>query len=400
VSAPGGYLVEADGGSRGNPGPAGYGAVVRDPATGGVLAERAEAIGRATNNVAEYRGLLAGLQAVLDLGGEGAPVEVRMDSKLVVEQMSGRWQVKHPDMKPLAARGRELVGQLGRVRFTWVPRAQNAEADALANAAMDAAARGESWQPSGGSREPLAERTEVPEPEPAPRAAAERRVLRGWTEDPTPPTTGWLVRHGRTPMSVEKRFSGVGDPELDEVGLAQADRVAARLGVLAERGPRPAAVVSSPLKRARVTAEAVARVLGLEVELEPGLRETDFGDWDGYTFAEVKAKWPDELAAWLASPDHAPPYGESFTATARRVAAARDRLVTAYRGQTVVCVSHVTPIKTLVRLALEAEPSALYRLHLDNASLSEVVWYDDGPAVLRLLNETAHLDGLERVPGA
>ncbi len=395
-----GYLVEADGGSRGNPGPAGYGAVVRDPGSGRLLAERAEAIGRATNNVAEYRGLIAGLQAVLDLGGQGQPVEARMDSKLVVEQMSGRWQVKHPDMKPLAAQARELAARLGRVRFTWVPRAQNAAADALANAAMDAAARGESWQPAGGAAEALESRVEVPEPEPEPTAAAESRVLRGWTDDTTTPTTAWLVRHGRTPLSVEKRFSGVGDPELDEVGRAQAERVAARLGVLAERGPRPVAVLSSPLKRARATADAVARVLGLDVVEEPGLRETDFGDWDGYTFAEVKEKWPVELEAWLASPDYAPPYGESFTATARRVAAARDRLVAAYRGQTIVCVSHVTPIKTLVRLALEAAPAALYRLHLDNASLSEVVWYDDGPAVLRLLNETAHLDGLERVAGA
>ena len=93
-------VVEADGGSRGNPGPAGYGAVVRDAVTGEVLAERAAGIGRATNNVAEYGGLIAGLTAAVEL--DPAEVEVRMDSKLVVEQMSGRWQVKHPAMKPLA----------------------------------------------------------------------------------------------------------------------------------------------------------------------------------------------------------------------------------------------------------------------------------------------------------
>lgn len=133
-------VVEADGGSRGNPGPAGYGAVVRDATTGQVLAERAAGIGTATNNVAEYGGLIAGLQAALELGP--AEVEVRMDSKLVVEQMSGRWQVKHPAMKPLAKQAFELVAQLPRVRFSWIPRAQNAHADRLANEAMDASARG------------------------------------------------------------------------------------------------------------------------------------------------------------------------------------------------------------------------------------------------------------------
>jgi ribonuclease HI len=131
-------IVEADGGSRGNPGPAGYGAVVLDPATGEVLAERAEGIGVATNNVAEYQGLIAGLRAARDLGA--TDVEVRMDSKLVVEQMSGRWKVKHPAMQPLALEAAGLVRELGSVRFGWIPRGRNTRADALANRAMDAQA--------------------------------------------------------------------------------------------------------------------------------------------------------------------------------------------------------------------------------------------------------------------
>jgi len=133
-------VVEADGGSRGNPGPAGYGAVVRDAATGEVLAEVSDSLGRATNNVAEYSGLIAGLKAAARVA-RGADVEVRMDSKLVVEQMSGRWQVKHPDMRPLAAKARETARAFGRVSYTWVPRSRNAHADRLANEAMDAAAR-------------------------------------------------------------------------------------------------------------------------------------------------------------------------------------------------------------------------------------------------------------------
>jgi ribonuclease HI/predicted nucleic acid-binding Zn-ribbon protein len=131
-------IVEADGGSRGNPGPAGYGAVVLDPDTEEVLAERAEGLGITTNNVAEYQGLIAGLRAAIELGA--TEVEVRMDSKLVVEQMSGRWQVKHPAMKPLALEAGRLVRELGSVRFGWIPRARNSRADTLANRAMDAQA--------------------------------------------------------------------------------------------------------------------------------------------------------------------------------------------------------------------------------------------------------------------
>jgi ribonuclease H / adenosylcobalamin/alpha-ribazole phosphatase len=146
-------VVEADGGSRGNPGPAGSGAVVRDAATGEVLAEVSESLGRATNNVAEYSALIAGLRAAAGLA-RGADVEVRMDSKLVVEQMSGRWQIKHPDMRPLAATARETARALGRVSYTWVPRSRNAHADRLANEAMDSAAPGPAGQGgrAGGAR--------------------------------------------------------------------------------------------------------------------------------------------------------------------------------------------------------------------------------------------------------
>jgi probable phosphoglycerate mutase len=134
-------VIEADGGSRGNPGPAGYGAVVCDAASDEVLVECSEGIGLATNNVAEYQGLIAGLRAAVQLAGPAAgtaEVEARMDSKLVVEQMSGRWKIKHPAMRPLADQATELVGQLGSVRFTWVPRERNKRADRLANLAMDA----------------------------------------------------------------------------------------------------------------------------------------------------------------------------------------------------------------------------------------------------------------------
>ncbi|KAA9110496.1 reverse transcriptase-like protein [Microbacterium rhizomatis] len=128
-------IVEADGGSRGNPGIAAGGAVVIHPESGLVLTELGVYVGIATNNVAEYRGMIAGLGAAYERDPE-ASVHVRMDSKLVVEQMSGRWKVKHPDMQVLAREAMTLIA--GRdVTFEWVPRSSNSRADAAANESMD-----------------------------------------------------------------------------------------------------------------------------------------------------------------------------------------------------------------------------------------------------------------------
>ncbi|MFI9752307.1 bifunctional RNase H/acid phosphatase [Streptomyces collinus] len=591
------FIVEADGGSRGNPGPAGYGAVVSDAATGETLRETAEYIGVATNNVAEYRGLLAGLLAARELD-PAATVHVRMDSKLVIEQMSGRWKIKHPDMKPLAAQAARVFPP-GQVTYEWMPRAQNKHADRLANEAMDAGARGERWSeaastaelgaaaggaggtwgaggagraeaaaspgppgdavagaarvrgalaagraaaaptgpgadaarphapgaagPSGGgdaartaatqaeadaetgrpgaavrpaeaaadaraaqavaqggiaraeadvraakagsaaghavtadapaagavagggaakadadARAVTAEgpadggavKAEGPADDGAVKAegpadgravtagasaaeaasdarvakagapaenadadgrAAQAVVTPGWAPaDMGAPATFVLLRHGETPLTPQKRFSGSGgtDPSLSGTGREQAERAAA---MLARRGTIQA-VVSSPLARTRETAGIVAARLGLDVGIDDGLRETDFGAWEGLTFAEVRERHPDDLNAWLASPDAEPTGGgESFAATATRLAATRDRLVAAHAGRTVLLVTHVTPIKTLVRLALGAPPESLFRMELSAASLSVVAYYADGNASVRLLNDTSHL---------
>ncbi|MBC6462151.1 bifunctional RNase H/acid phosphatase [Actinomadura sp. HBU206391] len=375
-------IVEADGGSRGNPGPAGYGAVVRDAPTGEVLAEVAEAIGRATNNVAEYRGLIAGLGAAAELSEapERTAVEARMDSKLVVEQMSGRWKIKHPDMIPLAREARRLASGLGSVKYSWVPRAQNSHADRLANEAMDAAAKGGTWRRRTSE---VDEPDQDPEPVVQPGPAVAKQ---GWAAPTSAPTTTLLLRHGETPLSAERRFAGTGDFPLTDTGVAQAKAAAL---AFAERGVD--AIVTSPLSRCRDTAVEIAAAAGLEVRVEEGFRETDFGDWEGHTFAEVRERWPAEMDAWLADPSVAPPGGESFTDTLRRVIIARDKLMVRYRRETVLVVSHVTPIKLLLRDALLAPMGALYRMHLDVASLSAIDWYDDGPAVVRALNDTRHL---------
>lgn len=199
-----------------------------------------------------------------------------------------------------------------------------------------------------------------------------------------------LLRHGESALTAQKRFSGSGatvDPPLSERGLRQAGQAAAEL---AARGGVQA-VVSSPLARCRRTAEVAAERLGVPVELEPALRETDFGAWEGLTFAEVRERFPEELTAWLRSPEAAPPGGESIAEVERRVVPWRDALLAAAPDRTVLVVSHVTPLKTLARLALGAPAQALFRMDLAPASLSEVAHYADGNASLRMLNMTSHL---------
>jgi ribonuclease H / adenosylcobalamin/alpha-ribazole phosphatase len=380
------FIVEADGGSRGNPGPAGYGCVVLDAATGETLVETYEYLGVVTNNVAEYRGLLAGLRAAHDLD-PSATVHVRMDSKLVVEQMSGRWKIKHPDMKPLALEAGRVFPP-GRVTYEWIPREQNKRADRLANEAMD----------SGASASSVRKLSSAADSEAVGAAKAEADVRAatavagsGWgPADMGAPATFVLLRHGETPLTPQKRFSGSGgtDPSLSAVGREQAERAAE---ALARRGTIQH-ILASPLTRTRQTAAAVAERLGIEVTVEDGLIETDFGAWEGLTFGEVRERYPDDLNTWLSDPEAEPTGGgESFAATATRIAATRDKLVAAYAGRTVLLVTHVTPIKTFVRLALGAPPESLFRMELSAASMSAVAYYADGNASVRLLNDTSHL---------
>jgi ribonuclease H / adenosylcobalamin/alpha-ribazole phosphatase len=374
-------VVEADGGSRGNPGPAGYGALVRDPATGEVLEEVRASLGTATNNVAEYSGLVAGLRAAAQLAPQ-ADVEVRMDSRLVVEQMSGRWKIKDPTLRSLARTAQDEARRLGRVSYVWVPRARNAHADRLANQAMDAAA---DQAGGGGPGRGRRQRSESKSEEGA--DAGDPGPARGWGPPRGQATTTLLLRHGQTALSAERRFAGRGDIPLTEAGLGQAEAAAARL---AARGGIDV-IVTSPLQRARRTAQEVVRATGAPLQVDEDLAETDFGEWEGLTFAEASAKWPEEVSAWLTDAEVAPPGGESFAAVGRRVVAARDRLLAEHPLRTLLLVSHVTPIKMLACQAMLAPPAALFRIHLDVASLCEIDWFADGPAVVRSLNDTAHL---------
>ena len=208
----------------------------------------------------------------------------------------------------------------------------------------------------------------------------------GWGAPDTAPTRLLLLRHGQTPLSVERRFAGRGDIPLTEVGRAQAEAAARRLAAR-----RVDAIVTSPLLRTRSTAEYAAAALGVAVEADDGFVETDFGAWEGMTFAEAHEHDPEAVDRWVSDPYVAPPGGEAFAAVSARVGAARDALVERHRGRTVLVVTHVTPIKSLVQQALAAPLQSLYRMHLDTASLTEVDVYSDGPMVMRTFNDTSHM---------
>ncbi len=233
--------------------------------------------------------------------------------------------------------------------------------------------------------------TVEPPPSADVRAPAESAA---WTGQTGTPTRLLLLRHGETELSVQRRYSGRGDPELTARGHDQAEAAAVRLAAPRADGLAPdgvAAVLTSPLRRARQTAAAVVDALGVPLEVCEALTETDFGGWEGLTFAEAAERDPQLHARWLGDEHVPPPGGESFADVGARVAAERAAILAAYPGETVVVVTHVTPVKMMLRAALAGGPEILYRLHLDLASLSVADFYPDGGASVRLFNDTGHL---------
>jgi ribonuclease H / adenosylcobalamin/alpha-ribazole phosphatase len=377
-------IIEADGGSRGNPGRAAYGALVKDADTGRVLAEEGTTIGVASNNVAEYSGLIAGLRMAAQVAPEAA-VEVRMDSKLVVEQMSGRWKIKHPDMRPLAMEANRLAPS--GTTYTWVPRELNKHADRLANEALDGMRSGVTVHDDDVRDDPADEADSLVEKlEGLERPGSEvdqADGFRGWSPPGGPVTTLVLVRHGATVHTAAKRFSGGlggSNPGLSDEGRAQVREVADWLAPL---GASIEAVVASPVRRTVESAQILAERLGLPLVEEPGLAEMEFGTWEGLTFAEVQDRWPGDLAKWLGSVDVPAGGGETFREVEDRVLSALGRVLTRYADRTVAVVSHVTPIKTLIAHALDAPLTSLFRMELSTASVSVVSFVDSDTEGIR-----------------
>ncbi|GAA1184745.1 Phosphoserine phosphatase 1 [Corynebacterium glaucum] len=372
-----------DGGSRGNPGVAGSGSVVYGEG-GETLAEVAYVVGaKASNNVAEYHGLLRGLEAARDLGATA--VDVSMDSKLVVEQMNGRWKIKHPDMKDLALEARKIAQGFDEVTYTWVPRAKNKKADELSNVAMDAAAKDGTPRVLDAPASPATAERE---------AQAEKKqshVVAGpahWSDAKAPRTRFVLLRHGQTEHSAQRRFSGAAEPELTDIGHAQAKRAAAAVAQMGQID----AIISSPQRRALQTAKHCAEALGRDesdIEVYDGFREVDFGDFEGLTRYEALQRYPEQVGVWEASSSESPPNGESLAKLHRRVTRERLKVQEAHEGQTVLVVAHMTPIKSVIRQALGTNAETFKHIFLDLASVSVVEFYGDF-GVVRAFNDVAH----------
>lgn len=384
------FVIHADGGARGNPGPAAYGTVVH---VGGELrAEAYEYLGETTNNVAEYSGMIAGLEIVRALAGpaaHGARVLVRLDSKLVVEQMSGRWKIKNAVMRELALRARDVAAGL-QVAFEWIPRAENSAADALVNEALDLAATGvvdpvRRFHPDGSAPafpadEPVAVQGDLlasVEPARVEPARAEPATLAA-EPDLGPATRLILVRHGEAAAGAGAfpRPHGAGEgPPLSDAGRAEAAAQATRLEQL---GLEDALVVTSPALRCSETAAVIAHALGTRPTADEALVECDFGSWAGLTASDVATEHAEDYALWLRDAAAAPHGGESFADLVDRAHELAVRLRGQHPGQVVVLVTHAALIAALIADALGVDAAAVFRLQPSTGSAGEVNWYADG----------------------
>jgi ribonuclease H / adenosylcobalamin/alpha-ribazole phosphatase len=351
------FVITADGGSRGNPGPAAYGATVSE--NGVLLAELYDTLGIASNNVAEYSGLIAGLKKAHELDPE-ATIHVKMDSKLVVEQMSGRWQVKHPAMRELAKEARS-IHKMELISFQWIPREENSHADRLANKALDGAV------PS--TSKPLLNKL------------TERLVA------DEVPTTIWFVRHGETTLTPTRRFSGIGpmNPPLTETGIAQAKAVAKEIAAR-----KPDVLIASPIQRTTQTAQEVSAASGLEINFDDIWVECDFGYWEGLTPTEVKEQHPEDWNNWLSSLTHRPGDGESYAEVYSRIEAGINDLVEQYPHKKICVVTHNIVIRAIASYAMQASLESMYHVDILPCSITTVaVWPSDGLRALKSLSERA-----------
>ncbi len=353
-------IVTADGGSRGNPGPAAYGAVVYEGNK--VLAEVSGKIGVATNNVAEYRGLIAGLEAAHDID-PNAHIEVRLDSKLVVEQMSGKWKIRHPEMRELALQAKKIHAH-ELLTFTWVPRESNTHADRLVNEALDGVI--------ASAKEPI-----------------QLNYLTERLISNEVPTTVYMVRHGETPLTPFRKFSGDGplNPGLTEKGFLEAGLVAKEVTKF-----QADVLISSPLQRTRQTAEIISKETGLAIHEDPIWMECSFGVWDGMSIDEVHQAFPVEYAKWLASTSYAPPEGESYESAMARALQGLLGLVDEYPGKKICVVTHNGIIKTALAAAMKVDSTAIFNIDVSPCSISTIsIWPSDLLMAVRSTNERGHL---------
>ena len=365
------FILYADGASRGNPGPAASGAVILDHA-GNVVVELGENLGIRTNNYAEYQAVIAGLRHIQS-AYPGAQVEVRMDSKLVIEQLSGRWQIKHPELRELAQEAHRVMRGL-EVSLNWVPREENQLADAAANRALDEGDFVESKELRLSAIQPKSIR--------APRQSTE-------------PTTIVVIRHGHTAHTESNLISGSDgeDPSLSELGFAEAESTAKAISKLLERFglPQLAGVYHSPQLRTTQTAKAIASEFGVPQTADARLKEIGFGDWEGYSMAQMETTDASDISAWRGSMSRRPPNGESVDDLEQRVIASLRQIIAAHSSETVAIVSHMMPLRAIARFALKGDPALSWSMQFSPASISVYRFFGDALAEVFTTNSCDHL---------
>jgi len=365
-------VLFADGASRGNPGKASLGAVlVRD---GVEIARISRPLGIRTNNYAEYSAVIAGLEYVIE-HNLGPELLIQMDSKLVVEQLSGRWQIKHPELRELARTAQSLLRQL-EAKLEWIPREQNFLADEAANQALD------------GEAEPLVAPTELealastqPSSIRAPRVGSE-------------PTVVYVVRHGHTQSTESKLISGsIDNPGLSELGRAEAKAAAEAIARLANRFelPAPQLIVHSDMLRTTETAQLISESASLPMRPDSRLREISFGEWEAKSMEELESEVSGQVDSWRGSVTAKPPGGESVAELETRVVRSLKDLVAENTGSAVVIVSHMMPLRAIAKAALKSSQESHWTLQFAPGSVSVYRFFGEELAEVYCTNSCEHL---------
>lgn len=363
-------ILQCDGASRGNPGPAAYGAVVLD-AERNLIAELFAEIGEQTNNFAEYSAVIAGLEYVTN-NFSVSELVIEMDSKLVIEQLAGRWKINSPALRELHSRAFTLLSGVS-YQLTWIPRELNAHADAAANKALDG--KGISDQSS-------------------PLASAQPRSVRAKRQF-VEPTTIVLLRHGHTAHTEANLISGSSgeDPDLSELGLLEAKRAADTVKPLLNHFGLPpiSKIYHSPQKRALQTAKAVAARYDLDMVADARLREIGFGAWEGVFMDTLAALDPKEVETWRGSMSAKPPGGESVNELELRVGEALSEIIQGNKGASIALVAHMMPCRAVAKKATQAAVSAHWSLQFAPASISIFRFFGTDYAETFTMNYCAHL---------
>jgi ribonuclease H / adenosylcobalamin/alpha-ribazole phosphatase len=364
-------VLFADGASRGNPGPASLGAVlVRD---GEEIARICKPLGIRTNNFAEYSAVIAGLEYVLEHGLE-KQLLIKMDSKLVVEQLSGRWKIKHPDLMELARIAQSLLRQLD-AKLEWIPRELNFLADEAANQALDGL-----------------DETEKPVSLAEPRASIQPVSIRA-PRVGTEPTVVYVVRHGHTASTESKLISGSNDdPELSELGRRDAQAAAQAIVELSARFGLPSAslIAHSDMKRTTQTADLISKALSVPCRADSRLREISFGSWEGRSMDDLEGESL-EVASWRGSVSSKPPGGESVLELEARVLRSLADLIAEHSGGAVAIVSHMMPLRSIAKKGLGSAQMSHWSLQFAPGSVSVYRFFGEELSEVFCLNSCEHL---------